>query len=203
MSTLYNQVDSCKHILVDASPIDIDAKVIEATRMYLDAGKELFSLASKTAHIHPAWCHHEFLGHAPFNNHLFTYMVLKKVAEDVGAPLSWLYLLDFSIQVDPAQARVVFEDTEVKMLDEEGYASPLAKAAWYDAKEAGLIDEEEFLFSLPPGLEKSVAAAKEFIQSHADENNMSFEKALGEFAMTNIDAPFPHENDDSHGGDEE
>lgn len=203
MSTLYNQVDSCKYILVDASPIDIDAKVIEATRMYMDAGKELFSLASKTAHIHPAWCHHDFLGHAPFNKHLFTHMVLKKVAEDVGAPLSWLYLLDFSIQVDPAQAKVVFEDTEVKMLDEEGYASPLAKAAWYDAKEAGLIDEEEFLFSLSPELEKSVADAKHIIQSYADENNMSFEKALGEFAMTNIDAPFPHENDDSHGGDEE
>ena len=201
--SLYNQIDSAKHMLVEASPIPIDEEVVKATRMYLDAGKELFQRASNTAHIHPAWCHSDFLAHAPFNKHLFTYMVLRKVAEGVGAPVSWLYLMDFSIHVDPAQAVVRFADTDVKMIDEDGYATPDAKSAWCDAREAGLIDDEEFLFSLPPELEKKVADAKHVIQSHADANNMSFAKALGEFAMTNIDAPFPHENDDSHGGDDE
>ena len=203
MSTLYNQVDSCKSILFDASPIDIKSGVVEATRMFMDAGREVFYLASKTAHIHPAWCHHDFLGNTPFNKHLFTYMVLKEIAEEVGAPLSWLYLMDFSIQVDPAQAKVVFTDTDVKMIDEDGYATPEAKSAWYDAKEAGLIDDEEFLFTLPPKLEEQVAQAHEVIESHAKENNLTFAQALGEFAMTKIDAPFPHENDDSHGDDEE
>ena len=75
--------------------------------------------------------------------------------------------------------------------------------AFQDGKEYGLVDEDEpFLFTNSDMMNEFIESAETYLGKMADELGVSFDTVMDIIGGNIIEAPFPHENDDSPVGEE-
>jgi hypothetical protein len=190
-----------KHsLLVKQSPIDIsNCEVVKLFNLFIEGMKEIQLKGAETAHYSPMWAQMTFdLINVGEDSHSITqtYLINKFVAEMYDLPVSMMYLFTMKMVIDPAQNVLHVVDEPVQFLDDDGYALPATHMAFHDLKELGLVDGE-FIFEQDKSSKGIIESANEFLSMLQDSFGVSSDKALLMATGKYIDAPFPHENDDS------
>ena len=201
LGTWLEQMNTLQTHLVDASPIDVSNELFDAVNLFQDAYTEVAQRATDSLHISPYWAEAGRLL-PPLNPEMVLYLAVRDIADMYAVPMTWVYLLPFTIQIDAAARSVIFTSNQIMYVNEEGYATPATLMAWHDGKQAGLIDEyDEFLFANSDFTKEYTASANQALEDMAKSMGASKEQIQEMMSSTHIEAPFPYENDDSPWGD--
>ena len=196
------QMTSVQKELVKQSPHPIEDDVYDAVMLFRKARHDVVMRGGESAHISPFWTDAELIMLHPVNPSLVRYLALNGVAERMDIPLTWLYLMPHSINIDSAARQVNFSDGAIRYTDKEGYAQHECVLAHHDGVMAGLIDKDEPLpFARSPFAEEYELSVNEVIDKVSAQYGVTDEQALCIMQGKHIDAPFPCENDDSPWGD--
>ena len=188
--------------LVLQSPLPIEDDVYEAVMLFRKARHDVVMRGGESAHISPFWTDAELILPHPVNPSLVHYLALNGVAERMDIPLTWLYLMPHSINIDSAARQINFLDDAIRYTDKEGYAQHECVLAHHDGVLAGLVDKDEPLpFARSPFAEEYEVSVNEVIDKVSAQYGVTDEQALNIMQGKHIDAPFPCENDDSPWGD--
>jgi len=199
--TWLEQLNTLQSKLVDASPIDVSNELFDAVNLFHNAYKEVAQRATESLHISPYWAEAGRLL-PPLNPEMVTYLAVRDIANMYNVPTTWIYLLPFTIQIDAAARSVIFTSKQIMYVNEEGYATPATLMAWHDGKQAGLIDEDdEFLFANSDFTNEYTTNANQTLEDMAKSMGATKEQVQQMMSSTHIEAPFPHENDDSPVGE--
>lgn len=199
--TWLEQLNTLQMKLVDASPIDVSNDLFNAVNLFHDAYNEVAQRATNSLHISPYWAEAGRLM-PPINPHMVTYLAVRDIAEMYDVPMTWIYLLPFTVQIDAAARSVIFTSDQILYVNKEGYATPATLMAWHDGKQAGLIDEDdEFLFASSDFTKEYTTSANQALEDIAKSMGTTKEQIQEIMSSTHIEAPFPYENDDSPWGD--
>lgn len=199
--TWLEQLNTLQSKLVDASPIDVSNELFDAVNLFQDAYSEVTQRATESLHISPYWAEAGRLL-PPLNPEMVLYLAVRDIAKMYDVPMTWIYLLPFNIQIDAAARSVIFTSNQIMYVNEEGYATPATLMAWHDGKQAGLIDEDdEFLFANSDFTKEYTANANQTLEDMAKSMGATKEQVQQMMSSTHIEAPFPHENDDSPVGE--
>jgi hypothetical protein len=199
--TWLEQLNTLQSKLVDASPIDVSNELFDAVNLFHNAYKEVAQRATESLHISPYWAEAGRLL-PPLNPEMVTYLAVRDIANMYNVPTTWIYLLPFTIQIDAAARSVIFTSKQIMYVNEEGYATPATLMAWHDGKQAGLIDEDdEFLFANSDFTNEYTTNANQTLEDMAKSMGTTKEQVQQMMSSTHIEAPFPHENDDSPVGE--
>lgn len=184
--------------LIEKSPLRINDELYNAVMFFRKARHEVVMMGGNTAHISPFWSDAELILPPPNNPSLVMYLALKEVAESHGVPVSWLYLLPYTVSIDSAVRQVMFKEGVISYTDLEGYARHESVIAHHEGVKAGLIDEDEPLpFALSPFAEEYSGSVNEVVQEISKQYGVTKDEAKNILQGKHIDAPFPYENDDS------
>ena len=199
--TWLEQLNTLQMKLVDASPIDVSNELFDAVNLFQVAYNEVAQRATESLHISPYWAEAGRLM-PPLNPDMVLYLAVRDIAKMYGVPMTWIYLLPFNIQIDSAARSVIFTSNQIMYVNEEGYATPATLMAWHDGKKAGLIDEDdELLFAQSDFTKDYTTNANQTLEDMAKSMGTSKEQIQQMMSSTHIEAPFPHENDDSPVGE--
>lgn len=199
--TWLEQLNTLQSKLVDASPIDVSNDLFNAVNLFHNAYNEVAQRATESLHISPYWAEAGRLL-PPLNPEMVTYLAVRDIANMYNIPTTWIYLLPFTIQIDAAARSVIFTSKQIMYVNEEGYATPATLMAWHDGKQEGLIDEDdEFLFANSDFTNEYTANANQTLEEMAKSMGATKEQVQQMMSSTHIEAPFPHENDDSPVGE--
>ena len=201
MKSWIERLDKLQSRLIESSPHFVFDPLFNAVNLFQNAHNEVTQRATETVHISPYWAEAGRLM-PPFNPQLATYIAVRTISKDFEVPMSWIYLMPFNLQIDAAARSVTFTSEQIMFIDSEGYATPTTVMAWYDGKQAGLIDEdEEFLFAKSDFTKKYTANANQALEDMAKSMGATKKQVQEMMSSTHIEAPFPCENDDSPWGD--
>lgn len=188
--------------LIEKSPLRINDELYNAVMFFRKARHEVVMMGGSTAHISPFWSDAELILPPPNNPSLVVYLALKEVAESHSVPVSWLYLLPYTVSIDSAVRQVMFKEGVISYTDLEGYARHESVIAHHEGVKAGLIDEDEPLpFALSPFAEEYSGSVNEVVQEISKQYGVTKDEAKNILQGKHIDAPFPFENDDGLWGD--
>lgn len=200
--TWLDEMNALQTKLIAESPIQISDDLFNAMKLFRNAHREILQRGATSIHLSPFWSEADFILVPPVNGRIVTYLFLKEVAKQEGVPITWLYMLPFTAQIDDAARYINFYKDEIMYVDDEGNATPNCLMAYHDGVKDGLIDKDEpFIFLNTEFVQSYIDMTKQVLQTMADENNMTFEMVLDSMSPSHIDAPFPYENDDSPWGD--
>ena len=179
-----------------AGALDIPASVMDGINPVRLAFDDIVNNAKETAHIHAFWCS-DFFMDVPMSKGVMSYMIFNHFAKIYNKPISWFYMIPHQIVLDPAYQKVRI-GSDPKWFNEDGSATTVMRAAFEDAKNAGLIDkDEEWVFAVSDGAEDFVNMTKEFISNFANANDISFDEAVDTLTGNKEDFSFPHESDEN------
>jgi len=199
--TWLEQMNTLQSKLVDASPIDVSDELFDAVNLFQSGYNEVAQRATDSLHISPYWAEAGRLM-PPLNPDMVLYLAVRDIAKMYDVPMTWIYLLPFTIQIDAAARSVIFTSKQIMYVNEEGYATPATLMAWHDARQWGLIDEDdEFLFANSDFTKEYTASANQTLEDMAKSMGATKEQIQEMMSSTHIEAPFPYENDDSPWGD--
>jgi len=199
--TWFEQLNTLQSKLIEGSPHHVPDDLFNAVNLFQQAHSEVAQQATESLHISPYWAEATRLV-SPLNSEMVVYIAVRRIAKDFNVPITWIYLMPFNIQIDAAARLVSFSSKEMMLTDKEGYATPTTLVAWYDGKKAGLIDDdEEFLFAKSDFTKQFTANANQTLEGMAKSMGATKEQVQEMMSSTHIEAPFPHENDDSPWGD--
>ena len=189
--------------LVKESPFEISDELYNAVMLFKDAQSEVHKRASKTTHISPYWSEASRLLMPAINPEILRYTVFSEIAERYNIPVTWVHLLPYSFQIDHGARHITFKDKQIKLLDDDGCSTELTLMAFQDGKDDGLVDEDEpFLFANSDMMNEFIESAETYLGKMADELGVNFNTVMDIIGGNIIEAPFPHENDDSPVGEE-
>ena len=201
--TWFEQMSALQSTLVKESPFEISDELYNAVMLFKDAQSEVHKRASKTTHISPYWSEASRLLMPAINPQILCYTVFSEIAERYNIPVTWVHLLPYSFQIDHGARHITFKDKQIKLLDNDGCSTELTLMAFQDGKEYGLVDEDEpFLFTNSDMMNEFIESAETYLGKMADELGVSFDTVMDIIGGNIIEAPFPHENDDSPVGEE-
>lgn len=201
--TWFEQMSALQSTLVKESPFEISAELYNAVMFFKDAQSEVHKRASKTTHISPYWSEASRLLMPAINPEILCYTVFSEIAERYNIPVTWVHLLPYSFQIDHGARHITFKDKQIKLLDDDGCSTELTLMAFQDGKEYGLVDEDEpFLFTNSDMMNEFIESAETYLGKMADELGVNFNTVMDIIGGNIIEAPFPHENDDSPVGEE-
>lgn len=201
--TWFEQMSALQSILVKESPFEISDELYNAVMLFKDAQSEVHKRASKTTHISPYWSEASRLLMPAINPEILRYTVFSEIAERYNIPVTWVHLLPYSFQIDHGARHITFKDKQIKLLDDDGCSTELTLMAFQDGKEDGLVDEDEpFLFANSDMMNEFIESAETYLGKMADELGVNFNTVMDIIGGNIIEAPFPHENDDSPVGEE-
>ena len=189
--------------LAEESPYVLSDELSNAVKLFKGLQDDVVNYGSKTNMVSPFWMEATRLLAPPINPQLVVMKALQEVAEQKGVPLTWLYLFPFQLQIDSAARHISFKSqTNIMYTDEDGYATSECLVAFHDGKEQGMIDEDEpFIFALNQFTEDYNKEANKAIETLSDSMGVTKKKFIEMASGESIDAPFPHENDDSPVGE--
>lgn len=201
--TWFEQMSALQSILVKESPFEISDELYNAVMLFKDAQSEVHKRASKTTHISPYWSEASRLLMPAINPEILRYTVFSEIAERYNIPVTWVHLLPYSFQIDHGARHITFKDKQIKLLDDDGCSTELTLMAFQDGKDDGLVDEDEpFLFANSDMMNEFIESAETYLGKMADELGVNFNTVMDIIGGNIIEAPFPHENDDSPVGEE-
>ena len=201
--TWFEQMSALQSTLVKESPFEISDELYNAVMLFKDAQSEVHKRASKTTHISPYWSEASRLLMPAINPEILRYTVFSEIAERYNIPVTWVHLLPYSFQIDHGARHITFKDKQIKLLDDDGCSTELTLMAFQDGKEDGLVDEDEpFLFTNSDMMNEFIESAETYLGKMADELGVNFNTVMDIIGGNIIEAPFPHENDDSPVGEE-
>lgn len=201
--TWFEQMSALQSTLVKESPFEISDELYNAVMLFKDAQSEVHKRASKTTHISPYWSEASRLLMPAINPEILRYTVFSEIAERYNIPVTWVHLLPYSFQIDHGARHITFKDKQIKLLDDDGCSTELTLMAFQDGKEDGLVDEDEpFLFANSDMMNEFIESAETYLGKMADELGVNFNTVMDIIGGNIIEAPFPHENDDSPVGEE-
>jgi len=200
-----NWLEQMKHtqeMLVKEGPHTVGDEVYDAVMLFRKARHDVIMRGGETAHISPFWTDADLIMRPPINSSLVVYLTLSEVAEKYSLPLTWLYLIPFSVNIDSAARQVSFSHGPIFFTDDDGYAQHECVLAHHEGVMAGLIDKDEPLpFARSPFAKDYEASVNETISAVSEQYGVTDKQALSMMQGKHIDAPFPCENDDSPWGD--
>ena len=200
--TWFEQMSALQSTLVKESPFEISDELYNAVMLFKDAQSEVHKRASKTTHISPYWSEATRLLMPAINPEILCYTVFSEIAERYNIPVTWVHLLPYSFQIDHGARHITFKDKQIKLLDDDGCSTELTLMAFQDGKEDGLVDEDEpFLFANSDMMNEFIESAETYLGKMADELGVNFDTVMDIIGGNIIEAPFPHENDDSPVGE--
>jgi len=200
--TWMDEMNTLQSKMIEASPISISDELFHAVNLFINARNEILRNGATKIHLSPFWSEAGFILAPPVNPNIVNYLLLKDIAQEAKVPITWLYMLPFTVQIDSAARHIRFQNKEIMYVDDDGNATPECLMAYHDGVEAQLIDKDEpFIFLNTEFVQSYIDTTKELLQNMADENGMTVEMVLETMSPTHIDAPFPYENDDSPWGD--
>ena len=201
--TWLEQMSTLQRTMVKESPFEVSDELYDAVMLFKNAQSEVHKRASKTTHISPYWSEASRLLMPAINPEILCYTVFSEIAERCNRPVTWIYLLPFSLQIDHGARHISFKDKEIKYLDSDGCSTELTLMAFQDGKDEGLVDEDEpFLFANSDMMDEFIESAETYLGKMADELGVNFDTVMDIISGNIIEAPFPHENDDSPVGEE-
>jgi len=201
--TWFEQMSALQSTLVKESPFEISDELYNAVMLFKDAQSEVHKRASKTTHISPYWSEASRLLMPAINPEILRYTVFSEIAERYNIPVTWVHLLPYSFQIDHGARHITFKDKQIKLLDDDGCSTELTLMAFQDGKDDGLVDEDEpFLFANSDMMNEFIESAETYLGKMADELGVNFNTVMDIIGGNIIEAPFPHENDDSPVGEE-
>jgi len=201
--TWFEQMSALQSTLVKESPFEISDELYNAVMLFKDAQSEVHKRASKTTHISPYWSEATRLLMPAINPEILCYTVFSEIAERHNIPVTWVHLLPYSFQIDHGARHITFKDKQIKLLDDDGCSTVLTLMAFQDGKDDGLVDEDEpFLFANSEMMDVFIESAGTYLGKMADELGVNFDTVMDIIGGNIIEAPFPHENDDSPVGEE-
>ena len=201
--TWFEQMSALQSTLVKESPFEISDELYNAVMLFKDAQSEVHKRASKTTHISPYWSEASRLLMPAINPEILRYTVFSEIAERYNIPVTWVHLLPYSFQIDHGARHITFKDKQIKLLDDDGCSTELTLMAFQDGKDDGLVDEDEpFLFANSDMMNEFIESAETYLGKMADELGVNFNTVMHIIGGNIIEAPFPHENDDSPVGEE-
>lgn len=199
--TWLDKMNTLQTKLIEASPITIGDELVNAVNFFRRAHDEVLSNGSVKLHLSPFWAEAGFVV-PPLNPYIVNYLLLKEIADREGVPVTWLYLMTYTAQIDAAARFVTFTNKDIMYVDDDGNATPACLMAYHDGVEANLIDEDEpFIFANTKFTESYINSTKEVLQEIADTHGLTLDVVLEHMSPSHIDSPFPYENDDSPWGD--
>lgn len=194
MNSWTEQLKSLQTKLIAMSPIDVDANVTNAVRLFNQAHNEILSNGATKIHLSPLWADMSYVV-PPINPKIVPYLCLRKIAENVNVPTTWLFLLPYKLSIGNSHGNISFLNENILYVDKNGYATDECLMAFYDGKEMGLLNEDEpFIFSNSPTTNQFLDEAKKALTEMAEKSGLTFDGILETLSPTHIDAPFPHEN---------
>ena len=101
LGTWLEQMNTLQTHLVDASPIDVSNELFDAVNLFQDAYTEVAQRATDSLHISPYWAEAGRLL-PPLNPEMVLYLAVRDIADMYAVPMTWVYLLPFTIQIDAA-----------------------------------------------------------------------------------------------------
>lgn len=188
--------------LAKESPLGVSDELHHAVVLFNDLQREAIEYGGMTNTVSPFWMEARRIIYPPLNGELVVMKALKEVAEQNNVPLTWLYLLPFKLQIDDAAHHITFKSNGINYTDKEGYATAECLVAFHDGKKDGVIDADEpFIFAMNQFAEDYSEKANEAIDTMSKEMGVTKEKFIQMVSGESVDAPFPHENDDSPVGE--
>lgn len=195
MSSFLDEVQMF-HLKLRGKKFKIDDE-FNIVKPLLDTYNNILTNAQQTAHKHAFWCSDYFMT-MPVARCVISQMVFDKLSQYHKIPITWFYLIPHQIVIDAAYQHVNFPDEDIEFLDFEGYAKPVTKAAFYDAKKQGIIDkEEEFLFQDDPDVEMFSKHVNSSLESLADMLGVNVNDLISHMTNEKTDFTFPHESDEN------
>ena len=192
------QMGTLQSTLVKESPFEISDELYDAVMLFKNAQSEVHKRASKTTHISPYWSEASRLLMPAINPEILCYTVFSEIAGRYNIPLTWVYLLPYSLQIDHGARHISFKDKEIKYLDDDGCSTELTLMAFQEGKDEGLVDEDEpFLFANSKMMNVFIESAENYLGMMAENLGVNFNTVMDIINGNIIEAPFPHENDDS------
>lgn len=185
------------------SPFEVSDELYDAVMLFKNAQNKIHKRASKTTHISPYWSEASRLLMPAINPEILCYTIFNEIAERYNIPVTWVHLLPYSFQIDHGARHITFKDKAIKYLDDDGCSTELTLMAFQDGKDDGLVDEDEpFLFANSDMMNEFIESAETYLGKMADELGVNFDTVMDIIGGNIIEAPFPHENDDSPVGEE-
>ncbi len=200
--TWLEQMSALQSTLVKESPFEISDELYNAVMLFKNAQSEVHKRASKTTHISPYWSEATRLLMPAINPEILCYTVFSEIAERYDKPVTWVYLIPYSLQIDHGARHITFKDKAIKYLDDDGCSTELTLMAFQDGKDEGLVDEDEpFLFVNSEMMDVFIKSAEGHLDNMADSLGVNIDTVMDIINGNIIEAPFPCENDDSAWGD--
>ena len=201
--TWLEQMATLQSTLVKESPFAISDELYDAVMLFKNAQSEVHKRAGKTTHISPYWSEASRLLMPAINPEILCYTVFSEIAGRYNIPVTWVHLLPYSFQIDHGARHISFKDKEIKFLDGDGCTTELTLMAFQDGKDDGLVDEDEpFLFANSDMMNEFIESAENYLGMMAESLAVDIDTVMDIINGNIIEAPFPHENDDSPVGEE-
>ena len=99
--TWFEQMSALQSTLVKESPFEISDELYNAVMLFKNAQSEVHKRASKTTHISPYWSEAISSSCPQSIPEILCYTVFSEIAERYDKPVTWVYLLPYSISNRP------------------------------------------------------------------------------------------------------
>ena len=180
----------------EAGILYIPEEVMLPIQAIKDSFEDILKNAKDTAHLHAFWCS-DFFMDTPMSKGVMSHMVFTYFAGFFDRPITWFYMIPHNIVIDPAYQKVMI-GKDPNWFNEDGSATTVMRAAFEDAKNAGLIDKDEpWVFDESDDAKSFVNMTKDYIEHFASAKDISFDEAVDILTGSQEDFSFPHESDEN------
>ena len=180
----------------EAGTLYIPEEVMLPIQAIKDSFEDILKNAKDTAHLHAFWCS-DFFMDTPMSKGVMSHMVFTYFAKLFEKPVTWFYMIPHKIVIDPAYQKLKIGKNP-DWFNKDGSATTVMRAAFEDAKNAGLINEdEEWVFAVSDVANDFVNMTKDYIEHFASAKDISFDEAVDILTGSQEDFSFPHESDEN------
>ncbi len=163
-------------------------------------GVNVMSKIKQTAHMHTAWMPFGAASMAEVFDGFFWYETYLHFAKEYEVPPSWIACMELHPKVSALGSSMSVEN--IKLFDDDGFATEFLYAAHLDGVELGLIANPHFPYERGEEETKVSKMAESELNKFAEASNMTVDEVLDSMKKPDsFDMFTPYENDDSHSED--